>query len=69
MAAQVSRLKSREQINDGVDTSGDDGLQANERSLSADIAIEKARKNAKDVLLNEAASILADEADLQASVR
>jgi carboxyl-terminal processing protease len=69
MAAQVSRLKSREQINDGVDTGGDDGLQANERSLSADIAIEKARKNAKDVLLNEAASILADEADLQASVR
>ena len=66
MAAQAKRLKSREQINDGVDTGEDDGLQANERSLSADIAIEKARKNAKDVLLNEAAAILADEADLQA---
>ncbi len=66
LAAQADRLKSSGQINDGVDTGEDDGLQANERSLSADIAIEKARKNAKDVLLNEAAAILADEADLQA---
>ncbi|NLS17564.1 carboxy terminal-processing peptidase [Rhizobium sp. P40RR-XXII] len=66
MAAQANRLKSRDQINDGVDTGEDDGLQANERSLSADIAIEKARKNAKDVLQNEAAAILADEAILQA---
>jgi carboxyl-terminal processing protease len=36
--------------------------------LSADIAIEKARKNAKDILQNEAASIVADEADLQAGM-
>ncbi|MBM7043888.1 carboxy terminal-processing peptidase [Rhizobium lusitanum] len=69
MTAQAKRLKSREQINDGVDTGEDDGLQANERSLSADIAIEKARKNAKDVQLNEAAAILADEADLQAGAQ
>ena len=69
LIAQADRLKSREGINDGVDTGEDDGLQANERSLSADIAIEKARKNTKDVLLNEAASILADEANLQAAVR
>lgn len=69
LAAQAKRLKSREQINDGVDTGEDDGLQANERSLSADIALEKARKNAKDVLMNEAASILADEADLQTGMR
>jgi carboxyl-terminal processing protease len=47
----------------------DDGLQANERSLSADIAIENARKNAKDVLLNEAAAILADEANLLEGMR
>ncbi|MBR7551507.1 hypothetical protein KC220_23490, partial [Mycobacterium tuberculosis] len=46
----------------------DDGLQANERSLSADIAIEKARKSAKDVLLDEAAHILGDEADLLAGI-
>ncbi len=68
MNAQAKRLKSREQVNDGVDNSEDDGLQANERSLSADIALEKARKNAKDVLLNEAAAIVADEANLQSSV-
>ncbi|MBP1860360.1 carboxy terminal-processing peptidase [Rhizobium herbae] len=64
LAARKARLKARAQINDGLDLGGDDGLQANERSLSADIAIENARKNAKDVLLNEAAAILADEADL-----
>jgi carboxyl-terminal processing protease len=69
LTALASRLKAREQLNDGVDLSGDDGLQENERSLSANIAIENARKNAKDVLLTEAASILADEADLQAGVR
>lgn len=56
------RRKSRALAGDGDDTGGDDGLNANERSLSADIAIENARKNAKDVLLNEAAAILADEA-------
>jgi carboxyl-terminal processing protease len=42
----------------------DDGLQANERNLSTDLAIEKARKNAKDVLLNEAVHILSDEVGL-----
>jgi carboxyl-terminal processing protease len=68
LAAQASRLKSREQINDGVEPGEDDGLQADERSLSVDIAIENARKNVKDVLLNEAAAILADEADLQRGV-
>ncbi|UWU23873.1 carboxy terminal-processing peptidase (plasmid) [Rhizobium sp. CB3060] len=65
LAAQASRRKASEQINDGVDTGNDDGLEANERSLSADLAIENARRNAKDVLLSEAAAILADEADLQ----
>ena len=42
----------------------DDGLQANERNLEADQALEKARKNAKDVLLNETVNILGDEVDL-----
>lgn len=64
-AAREKRLKSRAQENGGVDPEMDDGLQGNERSLSADIAMENARKNAKDVLLNEAAAILADDADLQ----
>ncbi|MCE3264227.1 MAG: peptidase, partial [Pseudoduganella sp.] len=39
----------------------DDGLQADERSLAAELDAEKAAKNAKDVLLNEAVHILADE--------
>jgi carboxyl-terminal processing protease len=40
----------------------DDGLQADERNLAAELAAEKAAKNAKDVFLQEAAHILADEA-------
>ncbi len=63
--ARENRLKSRAQADGGEDPGGDDGLQSDERSLSADIAIENARKKAKDVLLNEAAAIVADEADLQ----
>jgi carboxyl-terminal processing protease len=39
----------------------DDGLQADERNLAADLAAEKAAKNAKDVMLTEAAHILSDE--------
>ncbi|WP_431324509.1 carboxy terminal-processing peptidase [Rhizobium sp. YTU87027] len=67
-AARENQLKSRAQSGDGEDTGEDDGLQANERSLSADIAIENARKKAKDVLQGEAAAILADEANLQDGV-
>jgi carboxyl-terminal processing protease len=44
--------------------SADDGLQGDERSLSAELAAEKAAKNAKDVYLQEAAHILADEAGM-----
>jgi carboxyl-terminal processing protease len=40
----------------------DDGLQADERNLASELAAEKAAKNAKDVLLQETAHILADEA-------
>ncbi|MES2150456.1 MAG: carboxy terminal-processing peptidase [Pseudomonadota bacterium] len=39
----------------------DDGLQADERNLVAELAAEKAAKNAKDVMLQEAAHILSDE--------
>ena len=42
----------------------DDGLQADERNLVAELAAEKAAKNAKDVMLQEAAHILADEAGM-----
>ncbi|CDZ73503.1 carboxy terminal-processing peptidase [Neorhizobium galegae] len=69
LTALTTRLKAREQTNDGLVPDKDDGLQANERSLNADIAIENARKNAKDVLRNEAASIVADQADLLENAR
>ena len=42
----------------------DDGLQADERSLSSDLAAAEKRKNAKDIQLDEAARILGDEAGL-----
>jgi carboxyl-terminal processing protease len=39
----------------------DDGLMADERNLAADLAAEKAAKEAKDVILLEAAHVLSDE--------
>jgi carboxyl-terminal processing protease len=42
----------------------DDGLMANERNLTEELAAEKAQKDAKDVLLTEAANILGDEVGL-----
>ncbi len=42
----------------------DDGMLYNERNLSTDLAIENANKKAKDILLNEAANIVSDEAGL-----
>jgi carboxyl-terminal processing protease len=38
----------------------DDGLQANERNLNNALAADKTRDSVKDILLNEAVSILAD---------
>jgi carboxyl-terminal processing protease len=46
------------------DAHQDDGLQADERSLQAELADEKKRKAEKDVVLNEAARILSDEVGL-----
>jgi carboxyl-terminal processing protease len=42
----------------------DDGMLSSERDPSADLAIENANKNAKDILLNEAAHVVSDEAGL-----
>ena len=42
-------------------TVGDDGLQPSERNLAVELAAEDARKDARDVLLNEAVNILGDE--------
>ena len=47
------------------DGNKDDGLQAGERDLRAELAAEKARKNDKDVLLIEAAHILGNAVDLR----
>lgn len=64
--SQEARLKAREKgdARDKLAAMRDDGLQSGERSLAADLAAEKARKDVKDVLLDEAARIVADEADL-----
>jgi len=43
----------------------DDGLQANERNLANELAVEKARKSVKDVLLIEAVNIINDEVAVQ----
>ncbi len=42
----------------------DDGLQANERNLEADLAMEKVRKDTKDIFLTESAHILNDALSL-----
>jgi carboxyl-terminal processing protease len=55
-ARQIARMKGTMRA--------DDGLQGDERALSAELDAEKAAKNAKDVLLHEAVRILADEVAL-----
>ncbi len=68
-AAEESRRMSREtrKATGGAAASdqraalGDDGLQPDERKLASELAAEKARKEAKDVLLDEAVNILGDD--------
>ncbi|MCX7193843.1 MAG: carboxy terminal-processing peptidase [Proteobacteria bacterium] len=62
--SQEAKIKSREKDRGAAPSLQDDGLQPNERNIDADLAIEKARKNAKDVLLDETANILSDEVAL-----
>ncbi|MDR1661964.1 MAG: carboxy terminal-processing peptidase [Azoarcus sp.] len=50
--------------NDADEDVSDDGLLASERSLSSELAAEKARKAARDVILDEAANILGDMTEL-----
>lgn len=62
---QEARAAAREKTDDANGAAKkasmqDDGLQANERNLDSDLALEKERKNSKDILLNEAANILSD---------
>lgn len=42
----------------------DDGMLSSERNASADLAIEKASKDIKDIFLNEAVHVLSDEVGL-----
>ncbi len=57
---------STEEIDDdgSAPMTDDDGLQPDERSISKDLAREEKRKARRDIVLNEAAQILADEVDL-----
>ena len=61
--AQEARHASRESGEDAATSRAlrDDGLEADERNLAHELAVEKVRKNAKDVLLHEAVQILSDE--------
>ncbi|HSY26756.1 MAG TPA: carboxy terminal-processing peptidase, partial [Burkholderiaceae bacterium] len=73
---QEARIKAHEKLTESgksaseklaaakTDALRDDGLQANERNLTVQLAAEKAAKDAKDILLNEAAHVLSDEVDL-----
>jgi carboxyl-terminal processing protease len=73
--AQESRDRSRDKNRDGDKSHKatakagsqafqDDGMLSSERNLSADLAIENANRNAKDILLNEAAHVVSDQAGL-----
>jgi carboxyl-terminal processing protease len=65
--ASALLLPEGNESDDGADAAPhleDDGLLANERSLSADLAAERARKAVRDVLLNESAAILGDMIEL-----
>jgi carboxyl-terminal processing protease len=76
---QEARLSAREKVSSATDkntdkklvnktektsAARDDGLQANERNLEADLAMEKVRKDTKDILLTESAHILSDALSL-----
>ncbi len=70
-AAQAKRLTARLAA-DGATAAqaeanalADDGLQFNERKLGPDLAAEKAKAAVKDVILNEAVSILSDSVALK----
>ncbi len=57
---------STEEVDDPASTPAveDDGLQADERNISRDLAREEKRKAKRDIILNEAAQILSDEINL-----
>jgi len=64
--AKPSDASSTSVLNDDGESTptSDDGLQADERNLKSDLAAAAKRKQAKDVLLQEAARIVSDEVNL-----
>ncbi|HEY5994117.1 MAG TPA: carboxy terminal-processing peptidase [Gallionellaceae bacterium] len=71
-AAREAREKSREASGKADQevskATQDDGMLSSERNLNADLAMEKARKDAKDIWLGEAAQVLSDEVGLLKNV-
>lgn len=70
--AQEARAAAREKLGKrGKEVSNkalrDDGLQADERTLSSELAQDKENKKAPDPVLNEAARILGDDSEQQGS--
>ena len=63
-ARKISAKGGKGSLTERANLLRDDGLQADERSLSADLAAAEKRKSAKDIQLDEAARILGDEAGL-----
>lgn len=63
VSRQARRVAGKGENDDAAEGGAlpDDGLQPNERNLAIELAAEKAQKDAKDVLLNEAVNILGDE--------
>lgn len=59
--AQEARAAARESLGKSGKAIGDDGLQAEERSLSSDQAHDEKNKKVPDPVLNEAARILGDD--------
>jgi len=71
--AREAREKAREATGNEADRAAakarnkalqDDGMLASERNLSAELALEKRSKGAKDILLTEAAHVVSDEVGL-----
>ncbi len=66
LKARASRTdKKSDQADAAAEASQqDDGLQSNERNVTANLAAEKAQKAARDIYLTEAAEVLGDEVEL-----
>ncbi|MEZ5465892.1 MAG: carboxy terminal-processing peptidase [Lysobacteraceae bacterium] len=63
-ARAEERKKLGKALPDALQARADDGLQANERTVTEQVAREEAADDAPDVLLRESAAILADAIDL-----